>query len=773
MFLKTIKSKILFIILISFLFSTACTFIACLIYYNNNKTMANKACDAVAENYATGINSVINRLLDFSRNLAISGETFYNSKDKDHDLLDESVSKAFKTNDNEITFGGGLWYEPYVINPDQKRFCTCADYDKENGCSIDPYFEGEQYDYLSRIWYTSTKSFVTQKNTMNISRPYLGATKAKELMITICTGLFNNNGEFIGMASVDWVLDAIIKKLEEIHLTENTFVLFANRKYDYILFLNYEDNDIKEKVGKPLSEIEWYSDDLKNETKFVYEKEEYICFVNHLFGDFVLCINVPTRELYYDLNKLLKTILIIFLVSIVLSLFILYRVLSSNIEKPIQYLVEKATEYASGHFDIKFDIKSSIEFSVLASTFNNMAASIKEHLSRLAIVNAAKKSIEAELNIAKKIQISNLKRIFPAYPDKKEFDIFATMVPAKAVGGDFYDFFFLDDRHFVFLIADVSDKGVPAALFMMEAKGVIKNSIERNASLKDAIENVNKALYKTNDTGFFVTAFIAVLDIRTGLLEYVNAGHNKPLLKLASSEYNYIETKGDVVIGAFENVKYNSYKVQLSKNSALFLYTDGITEAQNKNKEFFGEQRLKDATNEFDSTARENVDTMMKKVRAFCNGNEQYDDMTMLNLIYSGNDKVETNEIVVDATKDKWSNVYDFLAKDMTDKKIEKDRKLKILLAAEELFVNIASYAYEKDGKAWIKTEKTDTTYDISFIDTGKQYNPLEKKDPNVDISLEDRTEGGLGVYLVKKLVDEVIYRYENSQNIFTISINL
>ena len=575
------------------------------------------------------------------------------------------------------------------------------------------------------------------------------------------------------MASVDWVLDAIIKKLEEIHLTENTFVLFANRKYDYILFLNYEDNDIKEKVGKPLSEIEWYSDDLKNETKFVYEKEEYICFVNHLFGDFVLCINVPTRELYYDLNKLLKTILIIFLVSIVLSLFILYRVLSSNIEKPIQYLVEKATEYASGHFDIKFDIKSSIEFSVLASTFNNMAASIKEHLSRLAIVNAAKKSIEAELNIAKKIQISNLKRIFPAYPDKKEFDIFATMVPAKAVGGDFYDFFFLDDRHFVFLIADVSDKGVPAALFMMEAKGVIKNSIERNASLKDAIENVNKALYKTNDTGFFVTAFIAVLDIRTGLLEYVNAGHNKPLLKLASSEYNYIETKGDVVIGAFENVKYNSYKVQLSKNSALFLYTDGITEAQNKNKEFFGEQRLKDATNEFDSTARENVDTMMKKVRAFCNGNEQYDDMTMLNLIYSGNDKVETNEIVVDATKDKWSNVYDFLAKDMTDKKIEKDRKLKILLAAEELFVNIASYAYEKDGKAWIKTEKTDTTYDISFIDTGKQYNPLEKKDPNVDISLEDRTEGGLGVYLVKKLVDEVIYRYENSQNIFTISINL
>ena len=155
------------------------------------------------------------------------------------------------------------------------------------------------------------------------------------------------------------------------------------------------------------------------------------------------------------------------------------------------------------------------------------------------------------------------------------------------------------------------------------------------------------------------------------------------------------------------------------------------------------------------------------------NGRNDYPVRTMLNLIYSGNDKVETNEIVVDATKDKWSNVYDFLAKDMTDKKIEKDRKLKILLAAEELFVNIASYAYEKDGKAWIKTEKTDTTYDISFIDTGKQYKKKKKKDPNVDISLEDRTEGGLGVYLVKKLVDEVIYRYENSQNIFTISINL
>jgi sigma-B regulation protein RsbU (phosphoserine phosphatase) len=179
--------------------------------------------------------------------------------------------------------------------------------------------------------------------------------------------------------------------------------------------------------------------------------------------------------------------------------------------------------------------------------------------------------------------------------------------------------------------------------------------------------------------------------------------------------------------------------------------------------------------NEFNSTARENIDNMMKKVKDFCDGNEQYDDMTMLNLIYKGNDKVETNEFVVDAIRDNWSAVYDFLAKDMTDKKIEKDRKLKILLAGEEIFVNIASYAYEQgqNGKAWIKTEKTDTTYDISFIDTGKQYNPLEKKDPNIDIALEDRTEGGLGVYLVKKLVDEVSYRYENSQNIFTISINL
>ena len=771
MFFRTIRYKILLAVCVSFLFFTVCTFVVCFVYYKNNKGMANVACSAMIEKYSTDINSTINMLMDISRNLSILGEAFYTLKNRDYKKLEKAVFTSFNKSD-KIAFGGGIWYEPYSIDINQKMFGACVAYDKDKNLIIDSGFRTGQYDYLSRIWYISTKSFVTKHSAVNISRPYISVTGTKELMITICTGIFDSKGKFIGTSSVDWVLDKMIKVLANIKITKNTFVLFANKKHDFILVLNYDNDDVDKNIGKSLSTIEWYSENLKNETRFFYNKKEYVCFIKHLFDDFVLCINVPTKELYYNIHNILKIVVIIFLLSIILSVFIIFRILQYNIEKPIQYLVEKAKEYTSGIFNIKFNISSSIEFSILASTFNNMIASIKEHATRLAIADTTKKNIERELKIARAIQSSNLKTIFPPYPNRKEFDIFATMEPAKEVGGDFYDFFFLDDNHFVFLIADVSDKGIPAALFMMESKGVIKNSIERFPLLNEAIEKANNKLYKSNDAGFFITAFIAILDVKTGILEYINAGHNKPLLKLASSKYSYIDTKGNVALGVFDNVKYNTYKVQLSKNSALFLYTDGITEAQNTKKEFFGEQRLMDTINGYSSTAKNNIDNLKNTIKSFCDGAQQYDDMTMLNIIYKSEG---TDRLIVDAKVDNWSTVYNFLIKNMIDKKIKKEYQSKVLLASEEIFINIASYAYEKgkDGKAWIITEKTDTTYDIVFVDSGKHYNPLEKKEPDVDASLEDRQAGGLGIYLVKKIMDKVEYKYENLKNIFTISINL
>ena len=773
MFFKTIRYKILLAVCVSFLFFTVCTFVVCFVYYKNNKGMANVACSAMIEKYSTDINATINRLFDLSNNLSILGEMFYRLNTKNHKELEWSVFKVFSNNDSKITFSGGVWYEPYIIKSSQERFCACATHNnKENVWEVNSFFESEQYNYLSRMWYMSAKSFVNQYKKTIISRPYFGATGTKEPMITICTGIFDSKGKFIGTSSVDWELQAIIKNLANIKITKNTFVLFANKKHDFILVLNYDNDDVDKNIGKSLSTIEWYSENLKNETRFFYNKKEYVCFIKHLFDDFVLCINVPTKELYYNIHNILKIVVIIFLLSIILSVFIIFRILQYNIEKPIQYLVEKAKEYTSGIFNIKFNICSSIEFSILASTFNNMITSIKEHATRLAIADTTKKNIERELKIARTIQSSNLKTIFPPYPNRKEFDIFATMEPAKEVGGDFYDFFFLDDNHFVFLIADVSDKGIPAALFMMESKGVIKNSIERFPLLNEAIEKANNKLYKSNDAGFFITAFIAILDVKTGILEYINAGHNKPLLKLASSKYSYIDTKGNVALGVFDNIKYNTHKVHFPKNSALLLYTDGITEAQNTKKEFFGEQRLMDTMNEFSSTAKNNIDNLKNTIKSFCDGAQQYDDMTMLNIIYKSE---ETDRLIVGAKVDNWSIVYNFLTKNMIDKKIKKEYQSKVLLASEEIFINIANYAYEKekDGKVWITTEKTDITYDIVFVDAGKQYNPLEKKEPDVNASLKDRQVGGLGIYLVKKIMDKVEYKYENLKNIFTISINL
>ena len=245
--------------------------------------------------------------------------------------------------------------------------------------------------------------------------------------------------------------------------------------------------------------------------------------------------------------------------------------------------------------------------------------------------------MESELTLASNIQAHMLPNIYPAFPDRKEFDIYATMDPAREVGGDFYDFFLVDDDHLCFCIADVSGKGVPAALFMMASRILLATNAKLGMSPAQVLANANEAICKNNKEGMFVTVWLGVLEISTGRLTAANAGHEYPVLMRPNGKFEVIKDKHGFVIGGMSGVKYTEYELQLEKGAKLFVYTDGVPEANNSANELFGMERMLEALNgDLAATTVDTLKNVRKAVDKFVDGAEQFDDLTMLALEYKG-----------------------------------------------------------------------------------------------------------------------------------------
>lgn len=277
------------------------------------------------------------------------------------------------------------------------------------------------------------------------------------------------------------------------------------------------------------------------------------------------------------------------------------------------------------------------EIGVLATSFGTMITELEDYMNNLQRVTAEKERIDADLSIATQIQADMLPQIFPAFPEKKELSIFASMTPAKEVGGDFYDLFLIDDHHVALVIADVSGKGVPAALFMVIAKTLIKNRLQTGESPAEALSIVNNQLCEGNESQFFVTVWCAVIDLETGDGFEVNAGHEYPAVRRDNGEYALIKTKHMPAVAFMEGLKYRQTPLHLDPGDSIFVYTDGVPEATNANNELFGNDRLLDALNRNPAaTPAELLPSVKKEIDEFVGDAPQFDDITMLGFVYHG-----------------------------------------------------------------------------------------------------------------------------------------
>jgi len=283
------------------------------------------------------------------------------------------------------------------------------------------------------------------------------------------------------------------------------------------------------------------------------------------------------------------------------------------------------------------ELNTTDEIGRLYCSIRQMEADIYDYIQNLTAVTAEKERIGAELDVAKSIQASMLPSIFPPFPNRSEFDIYATMNPAKEVGGDFYDFFLLDDDHLAMVMADVSGKGVPAALFMVIAKTLIKNTAQTGASVTETLERVNNQLCENNEAEMFVTVWLGILEISTGTLKAANAGHEYPVLRRAGGLFETVKDRHGFVLAGMENMHYKEYELTLHSGDSLFLYTDGVPEAMNTAGVLYGMQRMLDTLNRAQSS---NCTALLHELKtdigSFTAGAMQFDDITMLCLEMKG-----------------------------------------------------------------------------------------------------------------------------------------
>ena len=402
----------------------------------------------------------------------------------------------------------------------------------------------------------------------------------------------------------------------------------------------------------------------------------------------------------------------------------------------------------------------------MAFVCSTVAKRTRGLLEKQAADSSARQRIETELNVATQIQADMLPSIFPAFPGRREFDIYAAMIPAREVGGDFYDFFLVDDDRLALVIADVSGKGVPAALFMVIAKTLLKNAVQMGLSPREALEKVNNQLCENNEAEMFVTAWLGIYQISTGRLTAANAGHEYPAICRAGGEFSLLKDRHGFVLAGMKNARYQEYELEIGVGDTLFLYTDGVAEATDGANVLYGTDRMLAALNRSRAMGLEAILRQLKTdIDRFAGAAPQFDDITMLAIQRRGTGIKRSLQVPPEL--ESLDRVCRFLEDALRDQGATAKAVAQVNIAADEIFSNIARYSGA--GSAAVDCEVMDGLAVIRFMDDGEPYDPTIRPEPDTTLSAGEREIGGLGIFMVRKTMDRVSYAYAGGRNILTV----
>ena len=513
-------------------------------------------------------------------------------------------------------------------------------YDERSDLGVEPGSDESYFDYYQSSWYTSARDAGGVVFTDTYPDSY-----GRGLMISCASPFYDESDRFAGVVCMDILIGDLTSHVIDVDLGEEAYAFLVSGSGDIIASAVMKDADAAfENILDASSAVyEASGPIMSGETGAMLSGGVYYAYTPVSSANWKFCVHIPESLVLAPVKAMERNIVaaiiafIVILALIILCVVLMVRRFSRNLTAPLIALGKDVQTISSGDLDYRAEIRSNDEIGDLAKSFNGMAASLKEYIENLTAVTAEKERIGAELDVATHIQKSMLPCIFPAFPDRKEFDVYATMNPAKEVGGDFYDFFMVDDTHLAVVMADVSGKGVPAALFMVIGKTLIKDHTEPGISLGDVFSDVNNMLCDSNSEGLFITAFEGVLDLVTGEFRYVNAGHEPPYICKQGEGYEAYRIKAGFVLAGMEDLRYREGSLQLSAGDRIFLYTDGVTEATDAENQLYGSERLHRVLNDhLDANPEALLAAVKADVDRFVGDAPQFDDITMLCMEYRG-----------------------------------------------------------------------------------------------------------------------------------------
>ena len=679
------------------------------------------------------------------------------------------------------------------------------DYEPRKGQAFSPYayhdstgihtkqLNTQEYDYLHQEWYT--KPIEQGKSTW--SEPYFDEGGGEVMMITYSQPIINNNGEIYAIQTADIALDWLNDFMQELDSTafaglefveidddKDSYSFIVTRKGTFVAhpdktkLLNQSLYDFLTETGNPKA-ITKAKEIIENDKPIDYfsfkDADGAKCFmfitkIDHT--DWMMCNVVPFSQIIAPASFIVSIFVILMIIGLIIVSFVCRSAIRRG-TKPITQFAESADEIASGNLSAELPtIKTKDEMLRLHNSFKTMQKSLIQQVEETKTANEEKGRIESELNIARGIQMSMLPKTFPPFPDRNDVEIYGQQNPAKEVGGDLYDFYIRDEKLF-FCIGDVSGKGVPASLVMAVTRTLFRTISFKEAQPERIMFGINNAMADNNESNMFVTLFLGVLDLPTGRLRYCNAGHNSPLL-IGDQRIGLLPCSPNVPLGVMPDWKFNQQETTIDLGTCIFLYTDGLTEAENIQHEQFTEERMIDVTKESSHQPQQLIEQMINAVHQFVGNAEQSDDLTMLAIQYTKpqeKDMKLQRSITLPNDIEEVPQLAAFVDEVCEIVGFDMSTTMSLNLALEEAVVNVMSYAYPSGTTGNVNIEAMANDKRLKFVisDWGTPFDPTAEKEVDTTLSAEERPIGGLGIHLVRQIMDSINYERIDGMNVLTL----
>jgi len=540
---------------------------------------------------------------------------------------------------NEFVYGSAIAFEPFAYKKNRLYFSPYCF--RDQGRFKYMQIGNEQYQYFRWDWYLIPKLLKKPIWT----EPYYDEGGGDVIMTTFSVPFFNPDSSVRGIVTVDVDLEQLRNTAAGVKAGRSGYAFVVSRNGTMIvhpdsMYIMREsifsiaeerkNNDLRiigQNMAAGESGIEIIED-------FWQGGKSHMAYTPIQPSGWSFAVMLPDKEVMsavLTLNRRLVLLMVLGLLGLLAAIIII----SYSLTKPLKKLVSGVRRLASGHLDTKIeDIQQTDEVGELATAFNQMVEDLNKYVQNLTETTRAKEKVERELSIAHDIQQSILPHTYPPFPDRNEIDIFAITQPAREVGGDFFDFFFIDADHLGLVIGDVSGKGVPAALFMAITRTLIKTAAVDELSPRKTLLKVNSILYPDNPSSMFVTVFYAVYYIKHGEIRFANAGHNLPFIKRSNGNVEVVKRTKSVALGVIENVEIEESQINLQTDDYILFYTDGLTEAENLQRNMYKEKRVEQYLNGLYTSInmKDLIGGMMESVEVFIGSNEQFDDITLMAL---------------------------------------------------------------------------------------------------------------------------------------------